>query len=204
MRFYSNFPPGNKNRLKLNKIAVHASYPRMKYLKTLCAVLVATLIFVEIIRSSDSSPDGKGSAAVGKMTVAPAWELKDTDGKTVRSADFKGKVVILDFWATWCGPCREEIPGFVALQKQYAKQGLVVIGVSVDAEGAKVVQPFIQKLGMNYPVVLSDDPVLQAFGDIEALPTTFIVDREGRIVKKHVGVTDQSEFENEIKPLLGS
>jgi peroxiredoxin len=188
----------------MNKTAARDSYPSMKHLKTLGVVLAATLIFVEIILSNDSATDGKGPPAIGKTTVAPAWELKDTDGKTVRWADFKGKVVILDFWATWCGPCREEIPGFIALQKQYAKQGLVVIGVSVDADGAEVVRPFIQKSGMTYPVVLADDPLLQAFGDIEALPTTFIIDRQGRIVKEHVGVTDQAEFEKEIKALLDS
>jgi peroxiredoxin len=134
--------------------------------------------------------------------VTPEWSLKDVEGKTVRAADFKGKVVILDFWATWCGPCRAEIPGFIALQKQYKKRGLVVVGLSVDEDGADVVKPFVQKLGMNYPVVLAEKKTQEAFGGIEAVPTTFLIDREGRIVKEHMGFADKDEFENEIKPLL--
>ena len=138
----------------------------------------------------------------GQTAVAPEWSLQDVEGKKVCSADFKGKVVILDFWATWCGPCRTEIPTFIALQKQYAKQGLVVIGASVDEGGADVVKPFARKLGINYPVVLADEKTQQAFGGIEAVPTTFIIDRQGQIVKEHLGFADKDEFEKEIKPLL--
>ncbi len=138
----------------------------------------------------------------GQAAVAPEWSLKDVDGKTVRSTDFKGKVVILDFWATWCGPCRAEIPNFIALQKQYETQGLAVVGLSVDENGAEVVKPFAQKMGMNYPVALADEKTQEAFGGIEVVPTTFIIDREGRIVKEHMGFADKDEFEKEIKPLL--
>ena len=145
---------------------------------------------------------GRSAPGVAGQTVAPVWSLEDVDGKTVRSTDFKGKVVILDFWATWCGPCREEIPKFIALQKQYEKQGLVVVGLSVDENGADAVKPFAQRLGINYPIVLADQKTQAAFGGIEAVPTTYIIDRNGRIAKEHVGFTDKNEFENEIKPLL--
>jgi peroxiredoxin len=138
----------------------------------------------------------------GHTAVMPEWSLKDADGKMVHSTDFKGKVVILDFWATWCGPCRAEIPNFIVLQRQYEKQGLVVVGLSVDEDGAHVVKPFAQRLGMNYPVVLADKKTQDAFGGIEAVPTTFIIDRKGRIAKEHMGFADKDEFENEIKPLL--
>ena len=138
----------------------------------------------------------------GNTASAPNWELKDLDGKTVRSSDFKGKIVVLDFWATWCGPCRAEIPGFVSLQNKYAPQGLVIIGASVDEGGASTVKPFTQKLGVNYPVVLADEKVQQAFGGIEAIPTTFVIDRVGRVVKRHCGFANKDEFEQEIKPLL--
>lgn len=134
--------------------------------------------------------------------AAPLWELKDMEGKAVKSSDFKGRVVILDFWATWCGPCRMEIPGFVELQKQYGQQGLTVIGVSLDQEGPSIVKPFLKKFGINYPVVMGDRKIDQAFGGGEGLPTTFIIDREGRIVKKHIGYAPKEEFEKEIKPLL--
>ena len=131
---------------------------------------------------------------------APAWKLKDLDGKLVKSSDFLGKVVILDFWATWCAPCKVEIPGFIALQKQYGEQGLVVIGVSLDNEPA-VVRRFMADFGMNYRVVLGDLMLLQAFGGT-AIPTTVIIDRAGDIVARHVGFTSRQTFENEIKPLL--
>ncbi|MBI2926306.1 MAG: TlpA family protein disulfide reductase [Verrucomicrobia bacterium] len=133
---------------------------------------------------------------------APAWELKDVEGKLVKSADFKGKVVILDFWATWCGPCRMEIPGFVSLQKKYGKDGLVIVGVSLDDEGATVLKPFIKKHSINYTVVLGDEKVSKAFGGVDALPTTFIIDRTGLIVSQHVGYAPEATFAKEIKPLL--
>ena len=133
---------------------------------------------------------------------APAWQLKDLEGKLVKSSDYRGKVVILDFWATWCPPCRAEIPSFVELQKQYGKDGLVVLGVSLDKEGPAAVKKFMTKTPMNYGIVMADDKIAEAYGGIEAIPTTFIIDRQGKIVAKHVGLTDKAEFEKEIKPLL--
>ncbi len=132
---------------------------------------------------------------------APEWELKDLDGKRVKSSDFIGQVVILDFWATWCAPCKAEIPGFIALQKEYGDRGLVVIGVSLDDQGLAIVKRFVADLGMNYQVVLGDVTLMQAFGGT-AIPTTVIIDRTGNIVARHVGFTPRETFENEIKPLL--
>ena len=136
------------------------------------------------------------------VRLAPAWELQDLDGKTIRSSDFKGKVVILDFWATWCPPCRAEISGFIELQKKYPAQGLAVVGVSVDEAGLKTVKTFAEKNGINYPVVLADNKIADAYGGIDVLPTTFIIDRNGHIVKQHLGFTAQAEFEKEVAPLL--
>ncbi len=133
---------------------------------------------------------------------APAWKLTDLNGKTVQLSDFKGKVVILDFWATWCGPCRAEIPDFVALQDQYRDKGLVVVGISLDQDGAKVVAPFAKHYKINYPIVLGDDNVASQYGNIQAIPTTFIIDSNGNIVGSHEGVTEKSVFEAEIKKLL--
>ena len=138
----------------------------------------------------------------GTAKTAPAWELKTVDGKTIRSSDFKGKIVVLDFWATWCPPCRAEIPGFVELQKQYARDGVVVIGVSLDQGEPAAVKKFAEKLGVNYPIVLGDQDIVRAFGGVESIPTTFIIDREGRIVSRHVGFTEKSDLEKDIKPLL--
>ncbi len=133
---------------------------------------------------------------------APDWTLQDLDGKTVRASDFKDKVVVLDFWATWCPPCRAEIPGFVELQKKYQGQGLRIVGVSVDQASADTVKSFAQKIGINYPIVLADTNVVAAFGGIDGLPTTFIINGNGHIVKRHLGFAETSEIESEIKPLL--
>ena len=133
---------------------------------------------------------------------APAWELKDTDGKLVKSSDFAGKVVILDFWATWCPPCKAEIPGFVELQKKYGEKGLVVVGVSLDGQGPGVVKPFMKQFGMNYPVVMGDAKIVQDFGGIRGIPTTFIIDRSGNAVARYVGYAPKETFEKEITPLL--
>jgi peroxiredoxin len=134
--------------------------------------------------------------------TAPTWQLKDPDGKTVKSSDFTGKVVLLDFWATWCAPCRQEVPGFVALQKKYGKEGLQVVGVSVDQDGAQAVRRFGVENRVNYPLLLADERIKAMFGGIEYIPTTFILDRNGKIAHKHVGFVPQSVFEKEIKPLL--
>jgi cytochrome c biogenesis protein CcmG/thiol:disulfide interchange protein DsbE len=133
---------------------------------------------------------------------APAFTLQDTNGKTVNLSDYKGKVVILDFWATWCPPCRAEIPNFVELQKEYGKQGLAVIGVSLDEGGVPGVAAFAKAQGINYPIVMGNQDVAAAYGGIEAIPTTFVIDAKGNIVAQHQGYTEKSEFEAEIKKLL--
>lgn len=141
-------------------------------------------------------------AAESERPSAPAWSLKDVNGATVQSSDFHGKVVILDFWATWCPPCREEIPGFIELQKQYGDDGLVVVGISLDQDGPAVVKQFMERFKINYPVVMGNQRIANEFGGIRAIPTTFVLDREGRIVSKHVGFADKAVFEREVKALL--
>lgn len=158
--------------------------------------------FTSVIGLPSFIPSAQAADVSASSKAAPAWELKDVNGKTVKASDFDGKVVILDFWATWCPPCKAEIPGFVELQKQYGDKGLVVIGISLDEQGSAVVKPFMKQFEMNYPVVMGDAKIVQDFGGMEGLPTTFIIDRTGNIVASHVGYAPKETFEKEITPLL--
>lgn len=133
---------------------------------------------------------------------APDFALKDSDGKTVRLSDYKGKVVLLDFWATWCGPCKIEIPWFMDFERKHKDQGFSVLGVSMDDEGWDAVKPFVNELGINYRVMVGNDSTAEKYGGIEALPTTFLIDRDGKIAAVHVGLTSKSEIENGIEQLL--
>jgi peroxiredoxin len=148
------------------------------------------------------SPPAFPKAAPTLPLPAPAWKLKDVDGRTVTSEQFKGKVVILDFWATWCPPCRSEIPGYVALQKKYAADGLVVVGISMDTDGTAPVKRFIKDIGINYTVVMGDDAVADAFGPIDGYPTTFIIDRDGLIRSKKLGRKPAAAFEKDVLQVL--
>jgi thiol-disulfide isomerase/thioredoxin len=135
--------------------------------------------------------------------LAPAFSLTDITGKPLKLADYQGKVVVLDFWATWCEPCRVEIPSFVELQKRYAAQGFTMIGISMD-DGPEPVVDFYKEFQMNYPVAVGNDRLGELYGGMEGLPTTYVIGRDGRIYAKHVGTTDPSVFETEIKELLAA
>jgi len=133
--------------------------------------------------------------------TAPEFKLPDINGKTVNLSDFKGKIVIVDFWATWCGPCKMEIPGFVKLQEKY-KDDLVIIGVSLDQNGPKAVVPFAKDYSINYHVVYGNGETVKAYGGVNGIPTTFVIDRKGNIQRKYVGYRPDSVFEKDIKDLM--
>lgn len=136
-----------------------------------------------------------------KTSKAPDFQLKLTNGKDIKLSDHKGKIVIIDFWATWCPPCRKGIPDLIDIQKRYDKK-LVVIGISLDTETKDDVVPFINKFGINYPVAYGNMEVVKAYGNIQAIPTSFIVDQKGDIVDTHVGLVDKSVYVNKIEELL--
>jgi cytochrome c biogenesis protein CcmG/thiol:disulfide interchange protein DsbE len=135
---------------------------------------------------------------------APDFALKDVNGKEVHLSDFKGKVVLLDFWATWCGPCGIEIPWFTDFQRKYKDRGFEVLGVSMDDDGWKAVTPFAAQNKINYRLVLGNDMTSDQYGGVEALPTTFVIDRDGRIASVHIGLSGRKEFEDAIEQLLNA
>ena len=133
---------------------------------------------------------------------APEFKLTGLDGKPVTLADSKGKVILLNFWATWCGPCRAEIPDLVELQDKY-KERLQILGLVVDDDDEDAIKDFVEKFGINYPVALATNDIRMQYGGIAALPTSFVLDAEGRIVQKHEGLRDPILYETEIRSLLG-
>ena len=130
--------------------------------------------------------------------------MKDLAGKNVRLSDYHGKVVLLNFWATWCPPCKEEMPWFVDLQQRYGAQGLQVIGVAMDDSGQKTIASFTERLGVNYPVLLGKESVAQAYGDVQFLPDTFYIGRDGKIVAHVQGLINRKEIEETVKKALAT
>ena len=141
------------------------------------------------------------------LLAAPAAKLnfsfKEITGKKVSLSDFKGKVILLDFWATWCVPCKQEIPGFIELQKRYGGRGLQIIGLSVD-DSLNMAKTYATQMKMNYPVLLAEgkEDILKAYDPIPSIPVSVIIDRSGQIVFRHLGIASMDVFEREIVPLL--
>ncbi len=146
--------------------------------------------------------DKQEAITQGNENKAPNFTLVDTKGKKISLANYRGKVVIIDFWATWCPPCRRGIPDLIDIQKKY-KDDVSIIGISLDTDSKSEVPGFIKKFGINYPVVFGTGEVVHEYGDIQAIPTSFLIDQKGNIVDKHIGLTPKSVIVNEIKKLLG-
>jgi peroxiredoxin len=139
---------------------------------------------------------------VKERKAAPPFTLKDSNGQTVQLSDYKGKVVLLNFWATWCGPCKIEIPWFIDFDQRFKDRGFAVLGVAMDDEGWEVVKPYLERRKMSYRVMVGNDETAQLYGGIESLPTTFMIDREGRIANIHIGLVSKSDYESDINGLL--
>jgi peroxiredoxin len=135
---------------------------------------------------------------------APDFSLKDAGGAIVKLSDYHGKIVLLNFWATWCGPCEEEIPWFIGFQQEFKDRDFAVLGISVDEDGWDAVKPFVARRKVNYRVMLGGEEVSQIYGNVENLPTTFIIDREGRIARTHIGLVSRNTYKQEILQLMGS
>jgi thiol-disulfide isomerase/thioredoxin len=178
----------------------------MKIIPRPVAGLLLLALFACKPQSQTSPPAAPPAPAAPRtassLGLAPAWHLRDLNGQPVNSDQFKGKTVVLDFWATWCGPCRQEIPGYVELQKKYASDGLVFVGVSLDQAGLPVVKKFVNKFKISYPVVMGDDKIQADFGGIDAYPTTFIIDRYGFIRDRKVGAVPTAAYERRLLKIL--
>jgi len=161
------------------------------------SVLVSSaLFFTACSNPSQASSPGK------TLGAAPPWTLKDLDGHPVSLSDFKGKVVVLDLWATWCPPCRAELPHFVELQNEWKDKGVTIVGMSVDSIVPADVAKFAKANGMNYPIVMADEATASAYGADNGIPFTIVIDKNGQVVARHLGLTDKSVFEDDIKNAL--
>jgi len=182
---------------------------RNKILVILLAAVAVTALAV--VASRTPVGNVKPGNAAGSRPPAPSVAIKDLQGNTVTLEQFRGKVVLVNFWATWCSPCQIEMPWFVEFQEKYGPQGFTVLGVAMDEEGKSVVEPFIekerfdldgQKVKINYPILIGNDALADEFGGLIGLPTTLVISRDGKITKRFIGLVSHDKIVDEIESLL--
>ncbi|HUS19598.1 MAG TPA: TlpA disulfide reductase family protein, partial [Terriglobales bacterium] len=168
------------------------------------AFTVAAMIYSTAKRSRDAALGGAKLVAADNIgKAAPEFELATLDGKLVKLSDYKGRPVLVNFWATWCGPCKIEMPWFIDLKKKYESQGFEIIGIAMeDTENEKIAE-FVKEMGVNYVILKGKNAVADAYGDVQGLPTSFYIDREGKIVAQHAGLVSRSTIEDDVKVALG-
>jgi peroxiredoxin len=166
--------------------------------------MVVSLMLVFAFKLARRSSQGiTAGTAQMKSGTAPDFTLQSLDGKTVRLSDFRGKAVVLNFWATWCSPCKIEMPWFVDMQKQYGPAGVQFLGIAMDDASTKDIAEFAQNMKVNYPILVGKESVGDAYGGVQFLPETFYIDRNGKIVDKAFGLKGRGEIEDGIKKILG-
>jgi thiol-disulfide isomerase/thioredoxin len=170
-------------------------------------VLVVSVAFM-ISSGARRSRSGLIAANLPKLSgdvkgkIAPEWELNTLDGKPVKLSDYRGKAVLLNFWATWCGPCKIEMPWFVELQKEYGPQGLVIVGIAMEDTKNEGIAAFAKEMGVNYTILRGKEAVGEAYGGVEGLPTTFFIGRDGKLVDQSTGLVSRAEIVDHIKEAL--
>lgn len=169
------------------------------------AIVISVMLVFGIQKTRHASVSGslQGGASL-QGQPAPDFSLASLEGGTLKLSDFRGKAVLLNFWATWCEPCKIEMPWFVELQKKYGPQGLQILGVAMDDSGTKDISDFAKKMGVNYPIVVGKEAVGDKYGGLPYLPSTFYIDRDGKVVERVFGLVSRSEIESDIQKALGS
>jgi len=171
----------------------------------LVIVAVGAVIAVMLVVGLKSARHRQGPpVAQLKGGAAPDFTLQTLDGNTVHLSDYRGKAVLLNFWATWCGPCKIEMPWFVELQKQYGAAGLQILGVAMDDASPGEIAKFAKDLGVNYPVLIGKEAVGDAYGGVDYLPESFFIDRNGKVLDKVLGLKGRGEIEDNVKKILAS
>lgn len=176
------------------------------------AAIIAALFFVlaGCKQTASTTADGKASPNANKPNE-PNVTFPELQGGNLALSSLKGKVVLVNFWATWCEPCREEIPWLIAFQNQYQNQGFTIVGAAIDVQGTPVVAPFVQKtefdvdgkqMTMSYPIVLANLDIQEKFGGLIGYPTSILVSRDGKVVKRYIGEVDRSELQKDIQTQL--
>jgi peroxiredoxin len=173
----------------------------------LVGVIVAVALMIGaavVVSRRNGGPSAPGSSLKGdvKGSLAPDFELASLDGKQLKLSDLRGKAVLLNFWATWCEPCKIEMPWFEDLHKKYAGDGLEVVGVAMDDSGDDSIRKFVKEMGVTYTVLIGKERVGEAYGGVQFLPTTFYIDRNGKVVDRVFGIVSRKEIEDNIKKTL--
>ena len=164
------------------------------------AILIVAILVIDRMNVPEPTPMG---GEQGGMGSAPAFELPSAGGGMKSLESYKGKVVMLNFWATWCGPCKQEIPDFIELQEEYKDQGFEIVGLSLDQPGQEeLVKNFIREKGINYDVLFDNGAAAQAYGGVRSIPTTFLINRNGEIVSSQVGMQPKNAWASAIEELL--
>jgi peroxiredoxin len=176
--------------------------------RTVAAVAVSlgivSLIFAGFRALPDSHDRGASADPKQQAKVAPDFELKSLDGRSAKLSDYRGKIVLLNFWATWCAPCRVEMPALMALYEKYRPQGMEIVGVSMDDGSQERVEKFVNEMKINYPILLGNSSVADNYGGLRLLPQTVFIARDGRIVQTTIGMRSRKDFETIIEQLLAA
>lgn len=167
------------------------------------AAIVGGMLFAGVHAARKNRPAAPSIASHLRGEPAPDFELVSIDGGKMKLSDFRGKAVLLNFWATWCGPCKIEMPWFVELQKEYGPQGLQVVGVAMDEADQEDIAKFARDMRVNYPILIGKDEVGTSYGGVNVLPTTFFIDRDGKLIAREFGLQSRSVFVDHIKEALG-